>query len=549
MKIVAFTDKKGSAIDRIARMNERRLPHLNYRVLSFHPKRASQEEIADAKRAIEEADMFDGQYWKSAVAIRNYFPEANEKPWILNHHNEHNINDDGRNHWEWKDMKWAVHVCKNGWQKAELKKQRIDAVLIRHAVEFEHFSFAPTLTTEKVVGYVGQVKKNKGVREIAQACQELGYKLLIAGSVSEMDYYQDLMRRFGDTIVTLIPGTFAAPDNLIGTVYHKMRVYCANSDDGTESGTMPILEAMASGIPVVARKIGLVRDCGEHKKNMWVNTAKYTDIVALKAALRMVMENTDIADDLRESAWRTVRQYHPDIHARESERVYRRLMGGKELSVSVIMPTCGRNDVIEQNILALRDQVYKNFEVVVCDDNLSDESAALEEVIRGLRGKVQFPIKHVWTRKHGSAFYGLAKARNMGLIEATGEVVVFCDDRLKMHPHAIGSFVRVLTDLAGPELRSRKAWIWGSKGGFKTFVENFSATWRRSVIDGGMFCERVDEYGGMTQEVSGRFGAQGFRFEFCPQALCEPMLKTHSKSRHREEIIRSKVKLYKMGFQ
>jgi glycosyltransferase involved in cell wall biosynthesis len=140
--------------------------------------------------------------------------------------------------------------------------------------------------------------------------------------------------------------------------------------------------------------------------------------------------------------------------------------------------------------------------------------------------------------------YGLAKARNMGLIEATGEIVVFCDDRLMMHPRAVDEFVKALARLG-----SKKAWVWGSKGAFKTFVENFSATWRRTVIDGGMFCERIDRYGGMTQEVSGRFGAQGVRFEFCAGAIAEPAFGTHSKSRHRDDITASKVRLYKMGFQ
>src|SRR3990167_7908751 len=344
MKIVAFTDKKGSAIDRLERMNETRLLHLRYEVLTFHPKRPSDKEIEDAKRAIEDADLIHGAYWKSAVAIRKIIPESNDKPWVLTHHNEHNINDDEKNHWEWKDMMWAAHVAKNGWQKAELKKQGIDAKLIRHAIEFDNFSYMDKLTSDKVVGYIGQVKKNKGVREIAQACQELGYKLLIAGSVSEAGYFHELMEKYADTIVSFIPGSFFIPNNLIGQGYARMRAYCENSDDGTESGTMPILEAMASGIPVVARKIGLVRDCGEHKKNMWVRTGSYTDVEELKASLKMVVENEDVANDLRENAWRTVRQYHPDIQAREYDRMFRQILFPLRPIVSVIMPTAGRND-------------------------------------------------------------------------------------------------------------------------------------------------------------------------------------------------------------
>lgn len=464
---------------------------------------------------------------------------------VLNHHNEHNIFDTPKDHWDWKDFTWDAHVCKNGWQKKALIDNGIKPLLIKHSVEFDNFKYTDKLTDKKVVGYVGQIKKVKGIKEIAQACKELGYEFLIAGSVSEAEYFNELMRDYGDVVKFMLPAGPAVPDSMIGDFYSRLRVYCANSDDGTESGTMPILEAMISGIPVVTRNFGLVRDCAEHKRNMWVRPGDMKDIADLKESLKMIVENTDIADSMRDAAWRTVRMYHPDRHARESELLFRDLMYPGKTSVSIIIPTAGRDEILFSNIGLLVNQSYKNFEVVVCDDNkYPGWEMSVKKWIDENRAMYQFPIKWVHTRKRSDE-YGLAKARNMGLIEATGKVVVFCDDRLKMHNQAIEAFVRDLEKA----LPNKKTWLWGSKGVFKTFVENFSATWRRSVIDGGMFNERIDEYGGMTQEVSSRFSSQGFNFQFCPKALAEPVLKTHSKSEHREELIRSKVKLYKMGFQ
>lgn len=546
MKIVAFTDKKGSAIDRLAEINAKRLPHLNYKVLSFHPKKPSHTEIEEALNAINESDILDFQYWKSAVAIRKMFPkECEGKVMILTHQNEHNIHDTEKDHWEWKDMKWTMHVAKNEWQRNALKVNGINPVLIRHSVEFDNFSYMKKLPESKVVGYVGQIKKVKGVKEIAQACRELGYEFMIIGSVSEAEYFQELMNEYGDIIKFTLPTGPSTPDSMIGEAYHKMRVYCGNSDDGTESGTMPILEAMISGVPIVTRNFGHVRDLGQHEKNMWVRTGGMKDIEDLKAGLKMVMENNDIAETFRDNAWRTVRQYHPDRHAREYEILFRSCLFPNKKLVSVIIPTSGRDSILFSNIANLLDQSYKNFEVIVCDDNryLSWE-APVHDWIKENRKALPFPIKWVNTRKTSDS-YGLAKARNMGIIEATGEILVFCDDRLKMHPNAIESFVNDLVK----KLPNKKVWLWGSKGTFKTFVENFSATWRRSIIDGGMFNERIDEYGGMTQEVASRFNAQGFEMAFCPQSLSEPVIGTHSKSEHREEIVRSKIKLYKMGFQ
>jgi len=525
MRIASFADKEGSAIDRLCQMNIKRFPHLNIEHGCVHPKRPSEKEIDKAKQMIAKCDVIDFQYWKTAVTIRGIIPEANSKKMILTMHNEHNIEGD----WDWKKFKWDLIIVKNGWQKQKLVAEGFDPLLIKHACEFDDFRYIDKLNDQRIVGYVGQIKKNKGVRELKQACDELGYRLLVVGNISEGGYWENLDKN------NLMFYT-KVPDSDLGKLFHQMRIYCANSDDGTESGTMPILEAMASGIPVVTRKIGLVRDCGEDKKNMVIRKGKYTDIEDLKASLKLVMENSDIANQLRENAWRTVRQYHPEIQAREYNKLYHQVFHGNNL-VSIIIPTFNRAEVLLENLESLKQQSYKNFEVIVCDDGSTDET-----YLHLKKSNFPFPIRYINTGDTDS--YGLAKARNLGVIEAIGDILVFCDDRLRMHHDAIKNFVNKLENI-----ENRKIWLWGSKGVFKSFVENFSATWRRSFIDGGMFNERIDTYGGMTQEIAGRYGAQGFQFEFCPQALAEPTVTTHSKSKNRQNIINQKIRLYKMGFQ
>lgn len=533
MKIVSFVDKKGSAIHRLSVMIQERLPHIDYEIVDFHPKRPSLEQIQNATNAIKGADLIHWHYWKTAMTVKKTFPAVNSIPCVLTHTNEHNINDTEKNHWEWKDDEWGHHVCVNGWQKRQLEKQGYDPTLIKLSAEFDNLEFTNKLIDEKVVLYVGQIKKVKGVRELKQACDELDYRLHVIGGVSEAGYWDELNKD------GLLLGQNISDDKIYENAFSRARVYCANSDDGTESGTMPILEAMVSGIPVVTRKIGHVRDMGEHKKNMWIRDGKYTDIEDLKSALKIVMENDDIAHKLRENAWRTVRQYHPDVMAREYEKVFRKVLYGDEPTVSIIIPTFNRVDILLKNLGFIEGQSYKNIEIVVCDDGSTDLT---ERSITAIQKYSQFPIRYVNTRDTEN--YGLAKARNLGVIESIGDILVFCDDRLKMHNEAITSFVNQLKDNSG-----KKVWLWGSKGKFKSFVENFSATWRKSFINGGMFNERMDEYGGMTQEISNRFSAQKFKFDFCPQSLAEPLLGTHSKSKNRRAIINSKIKLYKMGMQ
>lgn len=536
MNILSISDKPGSAIARLVDMTAKRLPQFRITHISVHPKRPSPDELAQVRAAAASADIIDFAYWKSGMTLLKTMPEVfTGKPLILQHQNEHNIHDDKRNHWEWADRQWDAIVAKNGWQYQQLLGRGFKPVLIRHAVEFDNFQFVPQLTKERVVGFVGQIKKVKGVRELKAACDLLGYRLIVVGKPSEAEYWTELDKNNVEFCMDV-------PDGELGSIYHRMRVFVCNSDDGTESGTLPILEAMASGIPVLTRNIGHVRDFGKDGRNLALHTGKYTDVEGLARRLQAVMESDETCDALREEGWRTARQYHPDLAAREFDRLFRRIANPGLVPVSIIMPTFNRPDVLRQNMEALAAQTHRNIELIVCDDGSTDDITALVEEARA---KYWYPIKYVQTGYYpvgGAKRYGLSRARNLGIIEATGDILVFCDDRQRMHPGAVAAFVQQLE-----ENPNKRIWAYGSKGAYKGFVENFSAVRRELVIEGGMFSEIVDEYGTMTQEISARFGRQKVGFVWTPTAVAEGIIGTHSKSRNRAAIIRSKVKLMKLG--
>ena len=62
-----------------------------------------------------------------------------------------------------------------------------------------------------------------------------------------------------------------------------------------------------------------------------------------------------------------------------------------------------------------------------------------------------------------------------------------------------------------------------------------------------MFCERIQYYGGMTQEVRERFEReQGLTFILVDEAKATSVRRTKSKASRREDIIDAKFLLYKM---
>ena len=526
MRILTIVDKEGSAICRLAEMVQKNNEHLDIEVLPFHPKRYSQGDLDLFEEKAKEADLIDFQYWKNAMVLLEKFPWVKSKPIILTHHNPYNLHE---HTWEEFDKV----IVKNEYQLNELPEAR----LIRHGVDMDFLEYNEDYTSEeyiysKVVGMVAfRIESKKGIKEVAQACKDLGYKFLLVGHVSKPDYMKEVMEVGGDSIEFRENVT----DEELKQAYREMDIHVCNSIDGFESGTMPILEAMASGVPVLTREIGLVPDVFSGG-NMAVRKGESTDVEDLKKELKALMEDRDRRENIRARAWQSVRAYSHFRMAKEYAKLYNDVLYPLDILASVIIPTYNRKAQVLEILESLEGQTYKNIEVVVCDDNSTDGT---ESAVKGMREKVKYPIKYVNTEKEG---YNLAMARNLGVIEADGDALVFIDSRLKPEPSAIQIFVS--------QVMAEKVWLFGEKGGGKrSFVENFSAISRDALIKSGMFCERIDSYGGMSQELRKRFTAQGYEMRYIAEARAEVILRAKKASKKRKDTLRMKNRLYSMGLQ
>ncbi|MES2407836.1 MAG: glycosyltransferase family 2 protein [Pseudomonadota bacterium] len=87
------------------------------------------------------------------------------------------------------------------------------------------------------------------------------------------------------------------------------------------------------------------------------------------------------------------------------------------MKFSLVMATLGRSVEIERLFNSLADQSYKNFEVIVVDQNEDDRVVKLVEQFRDR-------LEFVYLR----SAKGLSRARNVGLQHVRGELVAFPDD-------------------------------------------------------------------------------------------------------------------------
>lgn len=86
-------------------------------------------------------------------------------------------------------------------------------------------------------------------------------------------------------------------------------------------------------------------------------------------------------------------------------------------TVTVIIPTYNRVDLLGEALSSVFSQTYQDFEVIVVDDGSTDNTAStlLPLVKHGL-------IQYVYQNNQGEL-----AARNRGIVEAKGQYIAFLD--------------------------------------------------------------------------------------------------------------------------
>src|SRR3990167_6975790 len=418
MKVLIVVDKYGSAIHRLAEQVRMNNPHLEIIVYPVHPKRNDVETLVEAQRLINWCDILDIHYWKSGEILKTSFPvEFDRKPKVLFHFNPYDLEKED---WQ-KDYKKIVV----GNERMQLKLPYSD--LIPYGVDLSFFEFNENYTEDKIVQMsVARIEGKKGVLEVARVCKELDYKFILIGRVSEPNYMAEIMREGS------VDFRESADEQGLLQSYREAAIHVCNSVDDFESGTLPIIEAMACGVPVLTRNIGHVPDLF-NGENMIVRKGVKDDFEDLKSELSKMMESREQRIKIRGKAWETVKNRDVRKMARQVSDLYYLLWKDNRPLVSIIIPTYDRPEALIESLVASTSSDYGKIEVVVAD---SGHNSVLP-IIEKLRKSVDIPVKYVRFQSKG---YTLAEARNRAVLEAQGEILIFCDDRLVMEPNAVSKF-------------------------------------------------------------------------------------------------------------
>jgi glycosyltransferase involved in cell wall biosynthesis len=529
MKILQIADIPNWAIGHLADITVRHNPQFSFRTLYVHPKEVTEEKINMVKEHLVWADIVDLQYWNTARQLLEALPELREKKLVLTHHNQKDLTA-----YDWKDIDHhVVHTNYSAIKLAEAGYENI--TIIPYGFDLNYFKYSDVEPKEMTIGYCGRVVPWKGLKEVARACFELNVPLLMMGKIDKPNYWAEIPDEHKANI------DFAyhnAPDDMRYEFYRDITIYVGNSGPNHEEGTMPLQEAMACGVPVVTTPSGVAMDIIENEKNGLI--VEYDNYESLKSQLQKAIGDKQLRQTMRENAWNTIKFHTEERMAWEFQKVFYNTLHRDSPLVSVIIPCYNNGHEVANIIHSAKKWTYPNFELVFCDDNSTDGTYNL---IASLREEIpELNIKYVKTENQG---YGLAEARNRGVIEAQGAFLMFNDARLLPFDDAISQF---MVEMSKHE--KKKVWLFGEKGSKKqSFVENFSFIRRDYFIRAGMMSERIEQYGGMSQELRARFQWQGFEPVYTELACAKQMVGSKKTDKRRQDIIKSKMILWKMGLK
>jgi glycosyltransferase involved in cell wall biosynthesis len=148
--------------------------------------------------------------------------------------------------------------------------------------------------------------------------------------------------------------------------------------------------------------------------------------------------------------------------------------------VSVIIPACNEERNIREALQSVLCQDYPNFELIVIDDRSKDSTGAILDAMA--RADRRLHVVHITELPAG--WLGKNHALHFGAAQATGDILLFSDADIVMHPSAVSRAVRYLLEegldnvTVLMEVHMRGFWLNVFTLAFGIFFSIYSRFWR-----------------------------------------------------------------------
>lgn len=210
----------------------------------------------------------------------------------------------------------AVTVVSNELKMQLERTFHLDNILIRPmGIDISDFQLSDhqsasekfANTESKTILFVGRLDKIKGVEYLIDAMKDIDAKLLIVGDGILREKLENQAKQYGNKIQFC----GARKHSELPKIYAQADVFVAPSitleNGATEGFGLVLIEAMASGTPVIATKTGGMKDIVSDGKNGYLIEEKNSHMIADK--INLLLNNPDLCEKIRNAAKETASYY------------------------------------------------------------------------------------------------------------------------------------------------------------------------------------------------------------------------------------------------
>ncbi len=195
------------------------------------------------------------------------------------------------------------------------------------------------------------------------------------------------------------------------------------------SGTnIKMFEYLAAGLPTISSFVGAR---GINNEDAFI----VTDLKNFPDEIKKLFSDDNLYGKLSANGRKLVERYYDwnEISSKLGNRIYDLYFSQSPL-FSVIIPMY-RGDYIEKIIGKLNQQTYRDFEVIIVDSGKERREA--------IRSLCNFRLKYIF-----KSDIGAARARNVGIQNASGKIVAFTDDDCQPDPDWLENAGKYFEDYA-----------------------------------------------------------------------------------------------------
>ncbi len=197
----------------------------------------------------------------------------------------------------------AVVAISQEFAKRTFPQFQDKTCFIPTGVDLQRFSPTPLPSQDRVT-YVGRIEHSsswKGVEQLLQAMVIVVKKrrkavLELVGGGDALDYYKTRAEELGIKNSVIFSGPQMGQN--IVEAYRRSTVVALPSTSDSEAFSITLVEAMASGRPIIGTNIGGTPQVIEHSKNGFLVPPK--DPAALAQAILMILEDKSLAQKIGE---------------------------------------------------------------------------------------------------------------------------------------------------------------------------------------------------------------------------------------------------------